>query len=302
MKAISNRHGILKAMAVLASLLVVFSFTGCKTIVMLSNFNEVGENHYTCTLDGVKRDFIVDLPENPKGSPLILMLPGYGDTTESFRLDTGFHTAANEQGFTVVYVSGAPNPTDKTSAQGWNHDGNKKGNDDIRFLKALVDHIGRKYGVNTNLCFAVGFSNGAFMCHRLAVEASDTFTAVVSVAGSMSKGPWENRPKASKVGLFQITGEMDETVPKLSDRSAQYTSAPAIEQVVAYFVNSNNLERIDFQNVGKSSLITKYSSLGEKQVWSLLVADGRHSWSAEGHTGVNTNALILDYIKTFLAN
>ena len=43
------------------------------------------ENRFSCSFDGVKHDFILDLPKKTEGAPLVLMLPGYGNTAESFR-------------------------------------------------------------------------------------------------------------------------------------------------------------------------------------------------------------------------
>lgn len=59
-----------------------------------------------CRFDGVGHGFIVDLPAEPEGSPLILMLPGYGHTAESFRLETGLERDAASLGYTVVSVAG----------------------------------------------------------------------------------------------------------------------------------------------------------------------------------------------------
>jgi len=44
----------------------------------------------------------VDLPENPEGSALILMLPGAGGTSESFRQDTLFHEYACPKGYAMA--------------------------------------------------------------------------------------------------------------------------------------------------------------------------------------------------------
>ena len=35
------------------------------------------DNHFSCSFDGVKHDFILDLPEKTEGAPLVLLLPGY---------------------------------------------------------------------------------------------------------------------------------------------------------------------------------------------------------------------------------
>ena len=79
------------------------------------------------------------------------------------------------------------------------------------------------------------------MAHRLAMEAGDTFRAVVSVSGMMQPEVWEKRNKTNNVSFFQITGEKDDVVPKRSDGTAKYTTAPAIEDVMEYWAKSDGL-------------------------------------------------------------
>ena len=257
----------------------------------------VDEGHYTCTFDGVKHAFIVDLPETAENSPLILMLHGYGGTAESFRTETGFEKDANPLGYTVVYVTGAPDPGDKTSATSWNSGIGSSPNQDVAFLSALAAFLQQEYHLNGQKIIAVGFSNGAFMAHRLALEAGSIFSAVVSVAGTVSGSVWENRSESCAVGLLQITGEKDNVVPKHSDGSARYARDPAIEDVIEYY--ANNLDVQEVLSVGKSSVLTKYGgTASDRQIWHLLVKDGRHSWSSERVTGINTNRLILEYFET----
>ncbi len=286
----------MRTKALLFTLLLAFTLVGCTTFRQLEGITLISEGHFSCTYDSIEHDFIIDLPAEPEGSPLVLMLPGYGGTAESFRQDTAFQIEANSRGFTVVYVTGAPNPKDRTSATGWNHNADEDGNDDVEFLTALASYIQKTYKTDSNRCFAVGFSNGAFMCHRLAVEASKTFTAVVSVAGSMSENPWISRPKRNDVGVLQITGEKDDVIPKNSDGSSRYSRMPAIEEVIAYYTSSNHLDTVNEELIGDDCILRKYSGdESERQVWHLLVGDGRHSWP----TNIDTNALILEFLSLY---
>ncbi len=256
-----------------------------------------GDGKYVCVFDGVRHDLIVDLPEKPEGSPLILMLHGYGNTAESFRLQTKLQEEACPRGYTVAYVTGAPDPEDRTSANGWDIGAGNSSGRDTAFLTALTDHLQKRFGLNRSRLFAVGFSNGGFMAHRLAAEAGDVFAAVVSVAGTMSGSVWEERPDRCRTGFLQITGEKDGVVPKNSDGSAGHSPFPAIEDVISYYAEANGLDRCGTEKAGKASSLTKYSSdTSDRQVWHLVVKDGRHSWPAEDLTGIDTNRLILDFL------
>ena len=295
MREIHARTAVLPVL--MAVLLVLIS--SCVTKATLEDISPTAPNSFSCTYDGVKHDFIVDIPEKPEGSPLVIMLPGSGGTAESFRLDTQFHETACAAGYTVVYVTGAPDPKDSTSTVAWNYDGREDGNRDTGFLKALAAFIQEEYQTDSGRCYAAGFSNGAFMCHRLALEASDTFSAVIAVAGTMSADTWEHRHDGCTVSLLQIAGEKDSVIPRQKDGSSQYSPFPSIEKVIDHYTVTNGLGVVEVDKIGKESVLTKYTGAqNSNQVWFLLVKDGRHSWSAESVTGINTGRLILEFLES----
>ena len=259
---------------------------------------QLKEDSFSCTFDGVRHSFLLELPEEPAGAPLVLMLPGYGNTAEAFRSQVHFEREANARGYAVAYVTGAPDPNVPTSSVGWHSETDTPGNRDVEFLVALKDWLQAACELDPERAFAVGFSNGATMAHRLAMEAGESFTACVSVAGFMPKSVWDGRREHAAVGFFQITGEKDDAVPKYSDGSARYAKAPAIEDVTAYWAEANGLEPLETVEIGRASVLTKYAAAGNaRQVWELLVANGRHSWPSESFHRIDTNTLILDFFE-----
>lgn len=133
------------------------------------------------------------------------------------------------------------------------------------------------------------------MCHLLAAEASDTFKAVISVAGTMSDSVWNKVPDVCNISLLLIAGEKDLVIPKFSDGSVNYSSFPAIEEVVDYY--EEGLEMKAVREIGNDSTLTIYGD-SSREVWYLFVKDGRHSWSAEDVTGIDTNALIIEFLNS----
>lgn len=265
----------------------------------LDDLVQDGDGKYSCTFDGAKHDFIMDLPDHPEGAPLVIMLHGYGESAAGFRNAVHFEIPANAMGYAVVYVTGAANPYDKTSAAGWNSGISSDGNDDVSFLAAFADYLQTEYGFDTARTFAVGYSNGAFMTHRLAMEASGTFAACVSVAGMMPAQVWNARGGGNTVGFFQITGEKDDVIPKKSDGSAAHAQAPAIEDVMAYWAEACGLTCTETTDTGKNGLLKKYTREGcRAQVWDLFIKNGRHSWPDKDITGIDINQLILDFFET----
>ena len=213
-------------MVILLLLILCFCMVGCSkdnraSAMKIEDITQEEDNLFSCSYDGVAHEFILELPEDTQGAPLVILLHGYGNTAKSFRSSIHFEEKANPLGYAVVYVTGAANPGDATSAVGWNSGMSAEGNDDVGFLAALAAYLQKEYSLSEERTYAVGFSNGAFMTHRLAMEASDSFTAVVSVAGMMPEEIWINRDESNDVGVFQITGEKDDVVPKHSDGSAK---------------------------------------------------------------------------------
>ena len=57
--------------------------------------------------------------------------------------------------------------------------------DDIGFLRTLISTLVPKYKVNPKKVFVVGFSSGAFMANRVAVQLSDLVAAVSVNSGTL---------------------------------------------------------------------------------------------------------------------
>ena len=257
------------------------------------------ESSFSASFDGVDHSFILDLPPVTDGAPLVFMLPGYGNTAESFRRMVHFEQDANKLGYAVAYVTGAQNPDDRTSAVGWNYGIENNKNDDVSFLTALAKYLQKEYSFDRSRTFAVGFSNGAFMVHRLAMESDDTFSAFVSVAGTMPRSIWDSRKGEHTVSFFQITGEKDDVIPKNYDGSAKYAQAPAIEDVMDYWADSNGLDTCESEKIGNGSLITKYRNEEKmNQVWHLFIKTGRHSWPDKKLNDIDINRLIIDFFDS----
>ena len=137
------------------------------------------------------------------------------------------------------------------------------------------------------------------MVHRLAMESDDTFSAFVSVAGTMPRSIWDSRKGEHTVSFFQITGEKDDVIPKNYDGSAKYAQAPAIEDVMDYWADSNGLDTCESEKIGNGSLITKYRNEEKmNQVWHLFIKTGRHSWPDKKLNDIDINRLIIDFFDS----
>lgn len=241
---------------------------------------EKTDNPTTVISSAAGREYILCLPENiTKETALVIMLHGYGNNAESFRTTTQFDRQATVRGYAVVYANGIPDPEDKTSSSSWNSGLKKSSKNDVKYLETLAATLQKEYGFSTKRVFVAGFSNGAFMVHRLAVE-SKKFTAAASVAGFLPKNVWETRPGKIKCGFLQINGTKDDVVPMNLNGSAKYNVNPAIEDVIEYYKKA-------------------CSRKAAESVKHIVIADGRHSWPEEKFCGFDVNKTILDFFDQF---
>jgi len=256
-----KKRNVWRVMALSLLLGLLVGLTGCGgnkvEVLPLENLVQESAEKITFTCDGVERYCLLEFPEQTEGAPLVLMLHGHGESPETFREMAHFEEKANALGYAVVYVSGSVNAGDPVKISGWNSGIYTEGNKDVEFLVSLAQYLQKTYSFDTERTYAAGFSNGAFMTHRLAMEASDTFAAVVSVAGKMPKQIWEVRNEKNNVSVLQITGAKDDVVPKHSDGSAKYAKDPAIEDVMEYWAESNGLKLTETIAVGERGELTK---------------------------------------------
>ena len=279
------------------------AFEEPETVPELTDIQKLDDNKYTCSFDDIVHDFIIDLPDVVENAPLVIMLPGYMMTAESMRFEYAFEKEACKRGYAVVYVTGSVQKGDNIrTGIGWNSGLSSQGNKDVQFIVALAEYLQNEYGFDASRTFTAGFSNGAFMNHRLAMQAGNTFKACVSVAGKMTALVWNNQNEKNHVGFLQITGEKDDLIPKNSDGSSRFTKDPAIEDVMDYWAKSNGLENMQQQEIGNSSVLTKWSDESGQsgvQVWHIFIGGGHHSWPTQSIHGFSANTIILDFFDSF---
>ncbi|NQV26238.1 MAG: prolyl oligopeptidase family serine peptidase [Rhodopirellula sp.] len=166
-------------------------------------------------VDGRTRNFLVYAPKRQSKSPLplVFVLHGGGSgTSRQLERFTKFNDVAEREGFITCYPDGYEG--------NWN-DGrgvsfikaHSENVDDVKFFRAMIDDVSKGLNVDRSRVFATGISNGAFMSHRLAAEASDVFAAVAPIVGGMALPIGKNFKPKYPVSLFVIQGEADPLVP-----------------------------------------------------------------------------------------
>lgn len=143
--------------------------------------------------------------------PLVLLLHGYGSSSQEADAYFQFAAHVNELGFGLVLPDGTRDPEGERFWNGTTEccDMLDTGVDDAGYLRGLISEA--QAHATFDRVFAVGHSNGGFMAYRLACEAIPGLTAIVSLAG----GTYANADGCrapSEVSVLQIHGNRDQVI------------------------------------------------------------------------------------------
>ncbi len=133
-------------------------------------------------VDGAERSYRLFIPDldGSAGSPA-LVVDMHGFTSDPDRHDavSRLRTLAADEGFVVAQPAGLGRlPSWDASAT------SRSGEDDIAFIRMVVADVQERVPIDERRVYAMGFSNGGGMAHRLACDAADVFAAIGTVAGA----------------------------------------------------------------------------------------------------------------------
>jgi polyhydroxybutyrate depolymerase len=164
------------------------------------------------TVGGRARGFSMRLPRAADGEiPLVLVLHGNQPDASGLRMRewTTFDRQADAWGFAVAYPDGCggcwADGRGVTTAD-------EAGVDDVAFLRALIGWSAERHGTSGDRAVVAGVSNGAFMAHRMALEASDQVAVLAAVAGGLPAS-LRDVPPTHAVSAMLIHGTADTISP-----------------------------------------------------------------------------------------
>jgi polyhydroxybutyrate depolymerase len=168
-------------------------------------------------IGGDERPAEVDIPTNydpTVAHPLVIVLHGFG---ADGRTETGYMQLFNfvdEKQFVLIFPDGTLNDQGERF---WNataaccDPGDSV--DDVGYLSGLIAEAQQTYNIDPKRVYLVGHSNGGFMSFRMACEASELITAIVSLAGSTFDDPADCAPATVPVSVLAVHGTADATIP-----------------------------------------------------------------------------------------
>ena len=168
-------------------------------------------------IGGEERPSEVDIPTDydpTVAHPLVMVLHGFG---ADGRIETGYMQLfdfVDEKQFVLLFPDGTLNDEGERF---WNATPaccDPAGSvDDVAYLSGLIEEAKQTYNIDPNRVYLIGHSNGGFMSFRLACEASELITAIVSLAGSTFDDPADCAPATVPVSVLAIHGTADATIP-----------------------------------------------------------------------------------------
>ncbi|HBS06753.1 MAG TPA: hypothetical protein DEA96_17420, partial [Leptospiraceae bacterium] len=197
-----------------------FLFSACRAAPSIQPELPGEIQDYSVKIDDIRRTARIYVPSGfqSRKLPVIIVMHGSGSDGQSVAIQSGMSKAAQQRGFIAVYPDAMPlNPTQRADAENprvWS-DGTGRGyagehpENDLQFIRSLIQHVMEKLPVDEKEIHIAGFSNGGSMTFRLAREMPDLFSRVAVVAGVS----WLEPSDWKRQDLLYITGRQDPVIP-----------------------------------------------------------------------------------------
>jgi polyhydroxybutyrate depolymerase len=250
-----------------------------------------GNHTRTLEVDRRSRTYLIHVPASYDGSkpyPVVLVFHGGASNAEQMVRFCGLNDKADQAGFLVVYPEGTGQRDRLLTWNGGNCCGYAMLNrvDDVGFVRALLDDLGKVARVDPKRIFATGMSNGAIMAYRLASELSDRIAAIAPVSGPMGT---ETCTPRRPVSVIHFHGTQDEFAPLEGGRGKKSLSGTNFysgEHSIRQWVKADGcpeqpttVRRADRARDG-TTIVRKIYGPGKDgaEVVLIVIEGGGHTW------------------------
>ncbi len=279
-------------------------------------------NKTITTVDGLLRTYIVHLPVGyspEKTYPLVLVLHGGFGWAENMETHSGMSQLADKNEFIAVYPDGIKSDS---GIRTWNAGeccgySSRKNIDDVSFIRQLVSSLEKDYSIDETRLFVTGMSNGGMLASRLACEASDLFTAVAPVAGTLQINGCN---PVKKIPILIIHGTEDENVPfaggigeGIATQFNTFMSVPdslsawaklnnctgnqTVESALLRAKDGTTVDKISYQKCETPTIL--YQVNGGGHAWPGSSPSGIPQESTSSTQSINATKIIWDFFSTF---
>lgn len=280
------------------NLIITLAFTlsvvaGCNSIEKESGINFYPNNLHQVELNS--RSYFFAEPKKGfnknKSYKLLLAFHGAKQNAKLMAALSAFESASSN--YIVVYP--------QSELDEWNEGCNcnkpyRLGVDDLGYIENLVADIKSKYNIIEDELYAAGFSQGGLFVQNLMCNSKLKFTAIASVASSMSEPLSKNCAPKYNTNYLMIHGTDDKTFPYSGLNNVGFGLIPS--QSAIKLIAKNN--QINSKAVIKENEIaTKYTYKNNKHNIQLVaIKAGTHSWEFEHFNTTNEIVNFFDSVST----
>lgn len=162
------------------------------------------------------RSYVLYLPEKraPR-APLVILLHASRQGAEGLRRASGyaFERLAEENGFVAVYPDAHGRRWNDCRAKG-RYAARKLQIDDVGFLVALIDELARVADIDPARVFLVGYSSGAQLAFRVALERPERVAGVAAFSANLPTAEnWACQGVGKPVPMMLVNGTDDRINP-----------------------------------------------------------------------------------------
>jgi len=156
---------------------------------------------------------------------------------------------------------------------------------DVGFIKAMIERLGKEYSIDPKRIYATGLSNGAMMAYRLGAELSDKIAAIAPVAGALNA---ENLHPSNPVSVLIFHGTEDKYIlygggtPEKLLETVKRVDKP-VSYAVSYWVSRDRCKTGPEREVSGQITREIYSGgLNGTEVALYTVKGQGHAWPGGG--------------------
>ncbi len=255
-----------------------------------------GASTETIDFDGQTRTYNLMIPTAHDGTtplPLVFDIHGYTESAEREESRSHMQELGEAEGFIVVQPEGSG------ILQSWNAGlccgtAEAEGIDDVGLIRAIASDVASRACVDLARVYATGLSNGGFLSHRLACEASDLFAAVAPVAAVLGV-PMETCTPDHGVGVMEVNGTSDPLVPYDGNAFLGYPSAMA---TIDHWLDQNDCTMGPDETlaVRRATCQTWSGCRDDVNVVLCTIERGGHEWPPDS-SGLSTSAEIWRFFQ-----
>ncbi len=269
-----------------------------------------GESPITLPSGGRAREATILVPKSYDGKtplPVVLVLHPLLLTMNGMRPIVNIEPHVESKNFIALFANGVDRSWNAGECCGTAKDEKV---DDVAFIEDLLALVRKTWCVDPSRLFSMGFSNGAFLSHRLACELPDGVTAIFPVAGTLGIPEPACKPK-HRTPVFAFHGTADPLVPfeggspKIPLVGQTFGTFQAPTATDAFWARTNGCSSATTTGFTKGEVSCKVHAGCEADVTLCSVAGGGHQWPggpplpAMGHLtkDVDATAMAIEFFE-----